>query len=523
MFPVRLILRRGFQRAEAVLDVPFGPAWNPLANTGGLGFFFYWIVAVTGIYVYIFFDTGTTEAYRSVEALTTTQWYLGGVMRSLHRYASDALVLVMVVHTLREISLDRYRGRRWFTWLTGVPIAWLVVISGITGYWLVWDRLAQYVATVTTEFFDTLPIFGEPIARNFLSPGNLNDRFFTLMMFVHIAVPLILLLVLWIHLQRVAKPRINPPRGLAAGTFIAMLALAFVFPAVSQGPADLDTVPSVLKLDWYYLWGYPVIDAWGGWTWVFAGVITLILALMPWMPPMRKARPAVVSLDNCNGCGQCVDDCPFTAVSLRPRSDGQAFEAEAVVNSSLCTSCGICVGACPTSIPFRRRSALIPGIDLGDRPLATVRDEIEAIAARLGGRPRVIAIGCEHGARLDGVASERVGVLRLSCIGALPVSFVDYVLSRRLADGVFLAGCGEAECFNRFGIRWTVARLEGARDPALRARVPRERVARCWASSEEAGKVRRGLAEFTARLGALPAERPDAVGKPAALGVSGDD
>jgi quinol-cytochrome oxidoreductase complex cytochrome b subunit len=95
-----------------------------------------------------------------------------GWLRSLHRYASDAMIVVMVLHLLREFSLDRYRGPRWFTWVTGVPIVLLIVAAGITGYWLVWDKLAQYVAVVTTEWLDQLPIFGQSIARNFLSPGS---------------------------------------------------------------------------------------------------------------------------------------------------------------------------------------------------------------------------------------------------------------------------------------------------------------------------------------------------------------
>jgi hypothetical protein len=41
---------------------------------------------------------------------------------------------------LREFSLDRYRGKRWFTWVTGMPILWLGFICGITGYWMVWDN-----------------------------------------------------------------------------------------------------------------------------------------------------------------------------------------------------------------------------------------------------------------------------------------------------------------------------------------------------------------------------------------------
>ena len=194
--PVALVqrgLRWGFERVEAVLDRIFGAAWNPLYQLGALGFFYYWVVAVSGIYVYIFFDTGTTEAYESVEYLTVDQWYLGGVMRSLHRYASDGMILMMAVHMLREFALDRYRGARWFTWVTGTPILWLVFVAGITGYWMVWDELAQYIAIASTEWLDWLGIFGEAIARNFLSPNSLDDRFFTLLTFIHIVAPLLLL------------------------------------------------------------------------------------------------------------------------------------------------------------------------------------------------------------------------------------------------------------------------------------------------------------------------------------------
>ena len=210
MSRVRRALRFAFERLESLLDHAFPPAWNPLYHLGALGFFSYWILAVSGIYLYVFFDTGVAAAYGSVEQLTHQQWYAGGVMRSLHRYASDALVVVMVVHLCREFSLDRYRGPRWFTWVTGVPILLLVIAAGITGYWLVWDKLAQYVAIATTEWLDQLPIFGQSIARNFLSPDSLDDRFFTLLVFMHIVLPLLLLLVLWIHLQRVSRPQINP-------------------------------------------------------------------------------------------------------------------------------------------------------------------------------------------------------------------------------------------------------------------------------------------------------------------------
>ena len=214
---LRRIIRSGFEHVENGFDWAFTPAWNPLYQLGALGWFCYWIVAVSGIYLYVFFDTGITQAYESLEYLTHTQWYAGGVMRSLHRYASDALVIVMMLHLTREFVMDRFRGVRWFAWITGVPLLWFVFACGISGYWMVWDVLAQYVAIVTTEWLDTLPIFGEPIARNFLNEATLSGRFFTLMVYIHIAVPLIMLFVMWLHIQRHEHSKVNPAKGSRRG------------------------------------------------------------------------------------------------------------------------------------------------------------------------------------------------------------------------------------------------------------------------------------------------------------------
>ncbi len=192
-------------------------------------------------------------------------------MRSFHRYASDLMVVMVVVHLLREFAYDHYRGVRWFSWFTGLPIIWLLYASGITGYWLVWDRLAQYVAIVSSELLDWLPIFGEPIARNFISTGTLTSRFFTLMVFMHVAVPLFLLFIMWVHILRISRPKVNPPRALALMSLAALLAVSLWKPALSQGHVDLAKVPAEVGLDWFYLPLYPLTDIWGnGAVWALA-------------------------------------------------------------------------------------------------------------------------------------------------------------------------------------------------------------------------------------------------------------
>lgn len=497
-------LRTAFDAAEKLLSRIFPPAWNPLLNLGALGFFFYWIITVSGVYVYIFFDTGVVQAFTSVEYMTHDQWYAAGIMRSLHRYASDGLVVIMLLHLVREFALDRARGVRWFSWVTGIPVLMMVYVAGISGYWLVWDKLAQYVAIVSTEWLDMLPFFGQPIARNFLSPDTLESRFFTLMIFMHIAVPLIALFVLWLHLQRIAKPRINPPLGLVIGSGLSLLVLSIVYPAVSQGAADLAKVPGVVRLDWFYLPAYPLIETLPGpVTWSTALALVVIMAAIPWMPPLKRQAAAKVNLDNCNGCSRCAADCPYTAISMQLRSDGKPFEGEAVVDPSLCVSCGICAGSCPTSTPFRRMSELVPGIDLPDRPIAAVRADTDVEARRIAGEGRIMVFGCINAATAESLRSSGIGVVSVNCTGQLPPAFIDYVISRNLADGVVVSGCSENACYNRLGSTWTAHRISGIRDPHLRSRVPRSRVKAVWAGRLGQSLLKDELAAFAAELRSL--------------------
>lgn len=501
MSKTKRTLKTLFSMLEHGLDRLFGPSWNPLHNLGALGFFYYWIVAVSGIYLYIGFDTGVERVYSSIERLTYGQWYLGGVMRSFHRYASDALVVMMLLHLTREFAYDRLRGVRWFSWLTGVPVLWLVYASGISGYWLVWDELAQYVAIATTEWLDTLPIFGEPIARNFLAGDSLDDRFFTLLTFLHIAIPLILLFVLWLHLQRITRPRINPPRGLAVGTMVMLLALSLAHPAISHPPADLSKVPGALHLDWFYLAWLPLFDILSYKTmWIVAAATTGLLCLMPWLPPLRRPKPAVVDLAHCNGCSRCVADCPYSAVALAPRSDGRPFTQEAVVNPSLCVSCGICVASCPTSMPFRHSADLVTGIDLPEPSLQVLRERVHAAGARLSGFPRVLVFGCDNSVSPDEIADAATAMVSFPCVGALPPSFIDYVLSRKIADGVFVTGCSDGTCIDRLGIEWTEARIAGIRDPRLRKRVPRSQIATGWAHAHQGTRLAGDIRAFRQHL-----------------------
>ena len=121
------------QRCEEAFDVPFGGDGNPLRHLGAMGLYLFWIVIGTGLYMYVVLDIGIDQVYRSINYLSIDQWYLGGILRSLHRYATDAFMLVMLLHLLREwaypllplpfLFVDHRRA-----------LIWLAFVSAIGGY-----------------------------------------------------------------------------------------------------------------------------------------------------------------------------------------------------------------------------------------------------------------------------------------------------------------------------------------------------------------------------------------------------
>ena len=280
-----------FLRLESALNSIFGTVSNPFYSLGAISYLMFWIVVVSGFYIYIFYDTGVEDAFGSVEYITHEQWYLAGIMRSLHRYASDGMILFGVLHMVRNFVFDRYRNFRWFSWVTGVALLWLVYIAGINGYWLVWDGLAQFLAVASAEWLDFLPVFSAPLARNFLESGSVSDRFFSLLSLVHIGVPLGIFGLIWIHTQRVPEAKTSPPRALAVGLVLSMIVLALIHPALSQGHSDLNSVPFVLNLDWFYLWTFPLLYSWGaGKLWALSGGVTAFVLLLPFLGRSRRGK-----------------------------------------------------------------------------------------------------------------------------------------------------------------------------------------------------------------------------------------
>lgn len=498
---LHLATRRILLVLEQIFNLGFTNAYNPMYHLGPLIFFFFWVVLVSGIYIFIFFETNVANAFNSVEYMTHDQWWLAGIMRSLHRYASDAAVLTIFLHMIREFSRDRYRSVRWFSWLTGVPTLWLVVLLGISGYWLVWDMLAQYIALATAEMVDWLPVAPGSMVFNFLE-GAMTDRFFTLMAFLHLLLfPVGIVFMLWTHVSRISKVNVMPPRGLAIGTLIALIGLSIVKPAISHGPADLTMSPITLNLDWFYLNIYPFMDKMGPfWAWVLPIIVTVFLMALPWIPKKADDPVALIDLDYCDGCEQCARDCPFGAITMQPRTDGRNYQFEPQLDPGICTACGICVASCHYSNPYRQKKETIKtGCDMPQMSMEEMRVKTRELAQGLTGESKVLIFGCQRAASLELFDKPNVAHFSMLCSGMLPPSMIDFALKNG-ADGVMVTGCRDHDCYFRLGNTLTDMRVRGDREPHLFDRTDKKRVDTFRATNADRPALTKRLADFQAQI-----------------------
>lgn len=107
--------RRFVRSLDRPFDRVFGAGESPLRHLGALGVFFFVLLSVSGAYLYAVLDTSATGAYRSIDRLTRDGSSLGGLLRGIHRYAADAMVLCTFLHLAREWLLGRFRAFRWFS------------------------------------------------------------------------------------------------------------------------------------------------------------------------------------------------------------------------------------------------------------------------------------------------------------------------------------------------------------------------------------------------------------------------
>ncbi|MBW2397514.1 MAG: cytochrome b N-terminal domain-containing protein, partial [Deltaproteobacteria bacterium] len=345
---------RGLERIFLLLDRAIGAvlpeSLNPLLHTGAITVVCIFVATVSGIVLLIWYRPSVTLAWESVEAMSTAP-FTAGFLRSLHRYSSDAAMMFGVIHALRTFLERKFGGARWLAWGTGGILMALLWSIGWSGYWLVWDMRAQMVAVGTARLMDVLPIFGDLVSRSFITDEGVNSLLFFVVFFFHMLVPLALGVVAWLHIARLSRPHFLTDRPMTVWTLALLFLLCVFYPATSAEPARMTAVGAELTMDWWYLLPLAFTERLGGGTlWGITLASGVLFFSIPMWLSRRRPEPANVVASRCNECTKCYNDCPYAAIEMVARTDGNLkHETQAFVIESKCVSCGICTGSCDTA------------------------------------------------------------------------------------------------------------------------------------------------------------------------------
>lgn len=142
------------------------PRWvNPLDFLGAVSAFLFINQVITGILLAMFYDAtttpvgGATAAYVSIQNIMTNV-PLGWVVRDLHYWGANAMVVIVFAHMLRVFWVGAYKKPRELTWVVGVLLFSLTLLFAFTGYLLPWDQQAYWATMVGTDMPSYVPFIG---------------------------------------------------------------------------------------------------------------------------------------------------------------------------------------------------------------------------------------------------------------------------------------------------------------------------------------------------------------------------
>jgi ubiquinol-cytochrome c reductase cytochrome b subunit len=289
------------------------------------------IQIVTGIFLTMNYKPSAEEAFASVEyIMRDVDW--GWLIRYMHSTGASAFFVVVYLHMFRGLMYGSYREPRELLWIIGMLIYLALMAEAFMGYLLPWGQMSYWGAQVIVSLFGAVPFIGDALAEwirgdYYISDITLN-RFFALHV---IAIPLALVLLVFLHIVALHKVGSNNPDGIeikarkgpdgrpldgipfhpyytvkdtvSAVVFAAIFSAIVFFEPTVNGlflehanfePADPLKTPEHIAPVWYFTPFYAILRAVPSKTGgvLLMGLAIVALFLVPWLDrsPVKSIR-----------------------------------------------------------------------------------------------------------------------------------------------------------------------------------------------------------------------------------------
>ena len=181
---------------------------------GGVTLFLFGVQVGTGMLLLLYYRPSANEAFESVQYIMT-QVQFGWLVRSIHSWAANLMILTAFGHLFSVFFLRAYRRPRELTWLSGMLLLFLAMGFGFSGYLLPWNTLAFFATKVGTDIAGQVPIIGHSLLIFLRGGEDVTGATLTRFFGFHVALlPGITTLVLALHLLLIQRFGISVPPAL---------------------------------------------------------------------------------------------------------------------------------------------------------------------------------------------------------------------------------------------------------------------------------------------------------------------
>ncbi|MDR5708342.1 MAG: cytochrome b N-terminal domain-containing protein [Armatimonadota bacterium] len=273
---------------------------NPLYLLGQIVYFSWIVVVVSGILLMIWYEPTTHGAYNSILRIQH-EIPLGWLIRGMHKYGADMLIIAITLRIYRMYFLGEYKRPNELSWMILFASLVLAMISGLTGYLLIWNQRAFWAAKVVLTvavYLDQLPLigqtrFGSAIAFAFLGGPAEGQGTLTRFYAIHFGISVLLLILVELYFIFTRRKRFNLSPTALVILLVMLVATSWIFPAEMGRRADPNRTPLPILSDWYFLALYQYVKytppLWAG---LGPGLLIAYGMLVPFLDRSKGRRPS---------------------------------------------------------------------------------------------------------------------------------------------------------------------------------------------------------------------------------------
>ena len=218
---------------------------SPLGFLGMLTFVIFIILGITGALLMLWYEPILDRAWHSVENINDTIPY-GFHIRNIHYHASNAMVMMALLHMYYQYFSGRYKIRNEILWVTGIILGVLTILEAFTGYDIIFSERAELAISIAASLTNSIPVLGPQMREAFFGAGfhDFVLRFYAFHVFL---LPIAMLGLMVVHFPRFLV--FDVPMVMAISG--AIMLTGGVFPVGLGLPFEPEVPPGLTVPEWY--------------------------------------------------------------------------------------------------------------------------------------------------------------------------------------------------------------------------------------------------------------------------------